>query len=148
MSRWIGQRCRDSRPDKPICLIGDRSLSEVFKIFALIHRVTTDAATVTRITEEVLLDFANDQVVYAELRTTPKVHSISHLRCFSLLAACRSGDRMYNSAVRLPQLLAAYTCPIRPACETQLNPGCAGQTGMWLDKRILHHSGSGWFQKV
>lgn len=32
---------------------GDRSLHEVFKLFDLIHVLTTDHATVTRITQEV-----------------------------------------------------------------------------------------------
>lgn len=33
----------------------DRSLSEVFKLFDVIHILTTDHATVTRITKEVCL---------------------------------------------------------------------------------------------
>lgn len=81
----------------------DRSLSEVFKLFDLIHILTTDHETITRITKEVqyncecswggcinleivlftirflynvqqvIEDFAADNVVYLELRTTPKV---------------------------------------------------------------------------
>ena len=36
-------------------------------------RVTTDHATITRITQEVLEDMGADNVIFAELRTTPKV---------------------------------------------------------------------------
>lgn len=50
----------------------DRSLREVFKLFDLIHIVTTDHKTITRITKEVVEDFAAENVVYLELRTTPK----------------------------------------------------------------------------
>ena len=52
---------------------GDRTLAEVFQVFGVIHQVTTDHATLTRITQEVIEDFAADNVQYLELRTTPKV---------------------------------------------------------------------------
>ncbi|XP_059661932.1 N6-mAMP deaminase [Cornus florida] len=55
-----------------VILKNDRSLHEVFKLFDLIHIVTTDHKTVTRITKEVVEDFAAENVVYLELRTTPK----------------------------------------------------------------------------
>ena len=51
---------------------GNRTLSECFHLFDLIHRVTTDHATITRIATEVVEDLAADNVIYAELRTTPK----------------------------------------------------------------------------
>lgn len=82
-------------------VLDDRSLDEVFKLFDLIHMITTDHQTVTRITREVrkikhsltlvlafgfrlktwlifsfdkvVQDFALENVVYLELRTTPKV---------------------------------------------------------------------------
>ena len=49
-----------------------RSLSECFAIFDIIHSVVVDAATVTRITREVVEDFAADGCVYLELRSTPR----------------------------------------------------------------------------
>ena len=52
---------------------GDRTLSEIFLLFGVIHQVTTDHAILTRITQEVVEDFAADNVQYLELRTTPKV---------------------------------------------------------------------------
>ncbi|XP_068668455.1 N6-mAMP deaminase isoform X2 [Aristolochia californica] len=59
-----------------IILKDDRSLVETFKLFDLIHILTTDHATVTRITKEVVEDFALENVVYLELRTTPKNEAI------------------------------------------------------------------------
>ncbi|KAJ6769519.1 ADENOSINE DEAMINASE [Salix purpurea] len=55
-----------------VIMKNDRSLGEVFKLFDLIHILTTDHKTVTRITKEVVEDFASENVVYLELRTTPK----------------------------------------------------------------------------
>ena len=52
---------------------GDRTLSECFGIFALIHQVTTSVSAIQRITREVLEDCAADNIIFAELRTTPKV---------------------------------------------------------------------------
>ncbi len=54
---------------------GKRTLSECFKIFDIIHKVTTDHDVISRITEEVLRDFSADNVLYLELRTTPKVRT-------------------------------------------------------------------------
>eukprot|EP00271_Cylindrocystis_brebissonii_P020797 TRINITY_DN7072_c0_g1_i4.p1 TRINITY_DN7072_c0_g1~~TRINITY_DN7072_c0_g1_i4.p1 ORF type:complete len:345 (-),score=37.17 TRINITY_DN7072_c0_g1_i4:143-1177(-) len=51
---------------------GARTLSDCFQLFDIIHRLTTEHATITRITEEVIQDFADDNVRYLELRTTPK----------------------------------------------------------------------------
>ena len=65
------------------CSAGDRTLSEVFQVFSVIHQVTTDHATLTRITQEVIEDFAADNVQYLELRTTPKVWPGA--QCFSQL---------------------------------------------------------------
>ncbi|KAG5234631.1 adenosine/AMP deaminase family protein [Salix suchowensis] len=47
-------------------------IMKIFKLFDLIHILTTDHKTVTRITKEVVEDFASENVVYLELRTTPK----------------------------------------------------------------------------
>ena len=50
----------------------ERSLEGCFAIFGAIHRTVTTLAAVRRITEEVLSDFAADNVKYLELRTTPR----------------------------------------------------------------------------
>ncbi|EIE25888.1 adenosine/AMP deaminase family protein [Coccomyxa subellipsoidea C-169] len=54
---------------------GDRTLSECFKLFDVIHQITTDHETITGIASEVVEDFAADNVRYLELRTTPKTRS-------------------------------------------------------------------------
>ncbi|KAL4854539.1 Adenosine deaminase-like protein [Chlorella vulgaris] len=49
-----------------------RPMGECFKLFDVIHQITTTCAAITRIAREVLEDMVADNVVYAELRTTPK----------------------------------------------------------------------------
>lgn len=50
-----------------------RSLTECFQIFSEIAKCVTDLNALTQITQEALYDFANDGVLYLELRSTPKV---------------------------------------------------------------------------
>ena len=74
---------------------GDRTLSECFKLFDLIHRVTTKHDVITRITREVLEDFADDGVVYAELRTTPKTNAAAGMSKRSYAEAVLRGMDEY-----------------------------------------------------
>uniref|UniRef100_A0ACD5YCK5 Uncharacterized protein n=1 Tax=Avena sativa TaxID=4498 RepID=A0ACD5YCK5_AVESA len=57
---------------KDVIMKNSRSRPECFKLFDLFHVLTTDHDTVTRITKEVVGDFAAENVVYLEIRTTPK----------------------------------------------------------------------------
>ncbi|CAD6216791.1 unnamed protein product [Miscanthus lutarioriparius] len=57
---------------KDVIMKSDRSLPECFKLFDLFHILTTDHDTVTRVAKEVVEDFAAENVVYLEIRTTPK----------------------------------------------------------------------------
>ncbi|XP_062187433.1 N6-mAMP deaminase [Phragmites australis] len=57
---------------KDVIMKNGRSLPECFKLFDLYHILTTDHDTVTRIAKEVVEDFAAENVVYLEIRTTPK----------------------------------------------------------------------------
>ncbi len=50
-----------------------RDLPTCFKIFAMIHKVMTDLDSIHRVTREMLEDFSSQNVVYLEIRTTPKV---------------------------------------------------------------------------
>ncbi|KAL0398740.1 UNVERIFIED_CONTAM: N6-mAMP deaminase [Sesamum radiatum] len=79
-----------------VILKNDRSLSEVFKLFDLIHILTTDHKTVTRITKEVIEDFAADNVVYLELRTTPKRNDSKGMSKRSYIEAVLEGIRSVN----------------------------------------------------
>ncbi|KAL6992745.1 adenosine deaminase [Sarracenia purpurea var. burkii] len=74
-------------------LKSDRSLHEVFKLFDLIHIVTTDHKIVTRITKEVVEDFAAENVVYLELRTTPKRNDLRGMSKRSYTEAVLEGLR-------------------------------------------------------
>ncbi|KAK7359749.1 hypothetical protein VNO77_01714 [Canavalia gladiata] len=75
----------------------NRSLTEVFKMFDLIHILTTDHATVTRITREVIEDFAAENVVYLELRTTPKRNDSIGMSKRSYVEAVLKGLRSVTS---------------------------------------------------
>ncbi|KAL4585455.1 hypothetical protein LXL04_010076 [Taraxacum kok-saghyz] len=75
----------------------DRSLREVFKLFDLIHIVTTDHKTITRITKEVVEDFAAENVVYLELRTTPKRNDSIGMSKRSYMEAVVEGLRSVSS---------------------------------------------------
>uniref|UniRef100_A0A5B7A1B6 Putative adenosine/AMP deaminase family protein n=1 Tax=Davidia involucrata TaxID=16924 RepID=A0A5B7A1B6_DAVIN len=73
LARVLGEKGAINFSDVEHAILkNDRSLCEVFKLFDLIHILTTDHKTVTRITKEVVEDFAAENVVYLELRTTPK----------------------------------------------------------------------------
>ncbi|KAL8151195.1 hypothetical protein V2J09_021003 [Rumex salicifolius] len=80
-----------------VILKSDRSLHEVFRLFDLIHIITTDHKTVTRITKEVLEDFAADNVVYLELRTTPKRNDKIGMTKRSYMEAVIAGLRAVNT---------------------------------------------------
>eukprot|EP00742_Colponemidia_sp_Colp-10_P008984 GILJ01009762.1.p1 GENE.GILJ01009762.1~~GILJ01009762.1.p1 ORF type:complete len:345 (+),score=53.54 GILJ01009762.1:35-1036(+) len=56
-------------------IVGDsRTLKECFAVFALIHHLVTDIHAVRRITKAVVESFAEDNVKYLELRTTPRAN--------------------------------------------------------------------------
>ncbi|KAI3745364.1 hypothetical protein L1987_58475 [Smallanthus sonchifolius] len=76
----------------------DRTLCEVFKLFDLIHVVTTDHKTITRITKEVVEDFAAENVVYLELRTTPKRNDSIGMSKRSYMEAVVDGLRSVSSS--------------------------------------------------
>ncbi|XP_020227615.1 adenosine deaminase-like protein isoform X1 [Cajanus cajan] len=80
-----------------VILKNDRSLSEVFKLFDLIHIVTTDHSSITRITKEVVEDFASENVVYLELRTTPKKNDSLGMSKRSYVEAVLEGLRAVSS---------------------------------------------------
>lgn len=64
----------------------------------VLPQVTTDHASITRITREVLEDMAADGVVYAELRTTPKENPASGMSKRSYMAAVFAGAEQYAAA--------------------------------------------------
>ncbi|GMI47501.1 hypothetical protein TrCOL_g4769 [Triparma columacea] len=49
-----------------------RTLSECFEIFPLIHLAVSTSSALRRVVRETLSDFESDNVIYLELRTTPR----------------------------------------------------------------------------
>ncbi|XP_026663292.2 N6-mAMP deaminase isoform X2 [Phoenix dactylifera] len=74
-----------------------RSLPECFKLFDLYHILTTDHETVARITKEVVEDFAAENVVYLELRTTPKKNEAKGMTKQSYMKAVIDGLRAVDT---------------------------------------------------
>eukprot|EP01018_Ginkgo_biloba_P003531 Gb_00816 [translate_table: standard] len=69
----------------------DRSLQECFNLFDWIHVLTTDHGTISRITKEVIEDFAAENVIYLELRTTPKKNEAIGMSKRSYIEAVLAG---------------------------------------------------------
>ncbi|XP_047253835.1 N6-mAMP deaminase isoform X1 [Capsicum annuum] len=98
LAREVGDKGLVRFPDvEHVILKDDRSLTEVFKLFDLIHIITTDHETVTRITKEVIEDFAAENVVYLELRTTPKKNVSKGMNKKSYMEAVLDGLRAVTS---------------------------------------------------
>ncbi|KAI5656817.1 hypothetical protein M9H77_25610 [Catharanthus roseus] len=113
-----------------IILKHDRSLREVFKLFDLIHILTTDHETVTRITKEVVEDFAAENVVYLELRTTPKRNDAKGMSKKSYMQAVIEGLRAVKAVDIdfVPKLDA----------ETLANCHSAGNLQSCLQRKKIH----------
>lgn len=75
-----------------------RTLSECFALFATIHDITTDLRHVARITKEAIEDFAGDNVIYLELRTTPKYRPEKSITKESYMEAVTEGRDAYYRA--------------------------------------------------
>ncbi|KAG6691548.1 hypothetical protein I3842_10G068700 [Carya illinoinensis] len=93
--RWNYTLTSMDPSETPHCY--DRSLTEVFKLFDLIHIITTDHGTVKRITKEVIEDFASENVIYLELRTTPKRNDSKGMTKRSYMEAVMEGVRAVST---------------------------------------------------
>ncbi|KAG0469597.1 hypothetical protein HPP92_015648 [Vanilla planifolia] len=74
-----------------------RTLTECFQLFDLFHILATDHETISRITKEAVEDFAAENVVYLELRTTPKNNETKGMTKRSYLKAVINGLRSVES---------------------------------------------------
>ncbi|CAA7392157.1 unnamed protein product [Spirodela intermedia] len=104
-----------------------RSLPECFILFDLFHVIATDHNSVTRITREVVEDFAAENVVYLELRTTPKNNESKGMTKRSYMKAVLDG----LSAVDTVELVSS---PFGKQCDNSAkssmpfcNRGCGAQ---------------------
>eukprot|EP00850_Spirogloea_muscicola_P002263 SM000008S22352 [mRNA] locus=s8:1203573:1214035:+ [translate_table: standard] len=93
--RDLASRCSEPFADDAHKLTkrGDRSLAECFKLFDLIHKLTTNHEIITRIAQEVVEDFAADNVIYLEIRTTPKSSPERQITKKSYIEAVLAGLR-------------------------------------------------------
>lgn len=82
---------------KDVIMKCGRSLPECFQLFDLYHILATDHETVTRITKEVVEDFAAENVVYLELRTTPKNNQAKGMTKRSYMKAVINGLRAVST---------------------------------------------------
>lgn len=57
----------------------DKTLQECFKLFDVAYKVTNNPNNVYLATKSVIQDFDDDNVVYLELRTTPRAEKGSYL---------------------------------------------------------------------
>ena len=48
-------------------------MAHPFRVFDLIHKVVNSLEIIKRITREMIIDFEEQNVIYLEIRTTPKV---------------------------------------------------------------------------
>ncbi|XP_057962584.1 N6-mAMP deaminase [Malania oleifera] len=135
LARDLGEKgAIDLRDVEHVILKGDRSLREVFRLFDLIHILTTDHKTVTRITKEVVEDFAAENVVYVELRTTPKRNDSKEMSKRSYMEAVVEGLRAVRTvdvAFAPPGLVTGS--PVDPP----VNDLCGGTTKKKIYVRLL-----------
>ncbi|KAK3188337.1 hypothetical protein Dsin_027898 [Dipteronia sinensis] len=117
-----------------VIMKNDRSLHEVFKLFDLIHILTTDHKTVTRITKEVVEDFASENVVYLELRTTPKRNDSIGMSKRSYMEAVVEGLRAV-SAVDID--FTPHNTDGDPVNDMITNDICNGTTRKKIYVRLL-----------
>ncbi|KAH7569538.1 hypothetical protein JRO89_XS06G0181300 [Xanthoceras sorbifolium] len=117
-----------------VIMKNDRSLHEVFKLFDLIHILTTDHATVTRITKEVIEDFASENVVYLELRTTPKRNDSIGMSKRSYMEAVLEGLKSV-SAVDVD--FGPHNMDGNPVNNMNMNDICNGSTRKKIYVRLL-----------
>ncbi|KAG8079478.1 hypothetical protein GUJ93_ZPchr0007g4897 [Zizania palustris] len=83
---------------KGVIMKNGRSLQECFRLFELYHILTTDHDTVARITKEVVEDFAAENVVYLEIRTTPKNNEAKGMTKRSYMNAVIKGLQTVEAA--------------------------------------------------
>ncbi|XP_023178859.1 adenosine deaminase-like protein [Drosophila hydei] len=78
-------------------------LDECFEKFGLMHELTATKEGLESATELVIRDFAKDNVIYVELRTTPKSNENMSRRSYldTVLGVIRKTSDLYNIKVKL-----------------------------------------------
>ncbi|KAL0042763.1 hypothetical protein WJX79_010027 [Trebouxia sp. C0005] len=115
---------------------GTRSLPEGFKLFAVIHTITTTHAILTRITREVVEDCAEDNIVHLELRTTPKARPEHGMTKASYCDAVLAGLQQYRSSQESTDRAQAYQH--RTDLEHRQTRNSCSSSGDTLNKARQH----------
>lgn len=63
---------KDLKHEVEDILHGNRDIDKCFKLFGLLHKLVTSKQILKRIISEVFEDFMNENVIYLEIRTTPR----------------------------------------------------------------------------
>lgn len=73
-----------------------RTLDECFEMFKIIQKLTGTSQAITDVTKSVIEDFAKDNVVYLELRSTPRSNPETGLTKQKYIEAVLTGIREYQ----------------------------------------------------
>lgn len=86
-------------PDGVLIKQGDaRSLTEMFKVFDIIHKAVRGGDSVRHIAKEMLEDAEADGVIYLEIRTTPRAHPECDLSKEAYVEAVLAGMQDYKDS--------------------------------------------------
>ena len=79
-----------------------------FRLFDIIHGLIEDKETLQRITRELIEDFVQDGVIYAEIRTTPRA-----LKCLTeregidaILDEIKATEQRFQDKIRVRLILS------------------------------------------
>ena len=94
-------------PDLQVLQSDQRSLSDCFQLFDAIHDLVSSLAILKRITKETIQDFAMENCIYLELRTTPR-HDLPNVTpqqyvdtVVQAIQECQQEECTQNIVVRL-----------------------------------------------
>lgn len=104
-------------------LPGDtRSTSAQFSVFQLAHKCIRGAEVLRRVAREILEDWSEDGVVYAEMRTTPRAHEEVGLSVEDYVQAVLEGSRDHQEGATASSTSSASTSSAEPRkrCHARL----------------------------
>src|SRR4051812_46400077 len=101
--------------------LGDRNLNECFVVFKILHRLLNNLDILYTVTKQVISDFKSDNVVYLELRTTPRKFNNSTKLDYinTVIKAIKECELLYNNSIIVRLLLSIdRTQTLEDATET------------------------------
>lgn len=98
-----GGACRETQPHiwETTILKGEkRSLADCFLMFKMIHTLVNDEESVRMVAHDVVIEFAEDGVVYLELRSTPRANPATGMTKSSYVESVLCGiDRALSECI-------------------------------------------------